>query len=522
MPMAFIEWGVWRPDASGQHPGSCLTAQNVVHAPDGYKLCSGLGTPGASALATASRCQGAASFTDDGGADHWFAGDAADLYHATAGAFLSATWTVVSATTNAYDVGTDDFWEFVVFNNKCLAAGNASASGTPVQFYDMATAVPFADLGNAPHAKHIAVVRDFVVVGNTYDSSDGMKQNRVRWCAKGDETSWTVSAATQADKEDLPDGTVVHRIIGGEYGLIFTNHSVYRMTYEGSPTIFRLDRIVQGIGTFAPQSAIAVGEDVYFYSTQGWAVIRQGAAFERIGAGKVDRYTLNMISQEIYAWDAIYDRSTHCIMWRVPLTNNPGAYAQALVYSLTTGEWTRAHYNNGTDSFLINYWFNGNDGEKFKSDTETGRTVGWYIDNANKLSRVGSEVNQLNEPKLVSREFEVEPGRRAMLTGISPDVVTFQDVGFAGESVTTHQSDGLEAKVHYRESLMATAQSTAAITQYAQSGHATGMDIPVRVHSRFFRVELGNDSGNWITTGGTFDTFTTRGFYCEYKPMGRR
>ena len=39
---------------------------------------------------------------------------------------------------------------------------------------------------------------------------------------------------------------------GGEFGLVFQETSVRRMTYEGPPVVFRIDRIANDIGASVP------------------------------------------------------------------------------------------------------------------------------------------------------------------------------------------------------------------------------------------------------------------------------
>ena len=46
-------------------------------------------------------------------------------------------------------------------------------------------------------------------------------------------------AQTQSDSEDRPDAGWVQRIVGGvEYGLVFQQTAVTRMTYPGLPAVF--------------------------------------------------------------------------------------------------------------------------------------------------------------------------------------------------------------------------------------------------------------------------------------------
>jgi len=52
----------------------------------------------------------------------------------------------------------------------------------------------------------------------------------VQWSALGDESSWTNSATTQADYQDIPDGGSIVGVTGGEFGLIFMDRAIHRMS----------------------------------------------------------------------------------------------------------------------------------------------------------------------------------------------------------------------------------------------------------------------------------------------------
>src|SRR5690606_30942078 len=125
--------------------------------------------------------------------------------------------------------GDEERWEFAQWKNKCLAV---NFSDNPQQIIFGGS--EFSDLTSALKARHIAVIRDFVVMANTNDGVDGNVPSRVRWSAFNDETDWTVSASTLAGSNDLKTAEV-SRIFGGEFGVIFQPGAVWRMSFVGSP-----------------------------------------------------------------------------------------------------------------------------------------------------------------------------------------------------------------------------------------------------------------------------------------------
>jgi hypothetical protein len=103
-------------------------------------------------------------------------------------------------------------------------------------------------------------------------------------------TIWTTGGANSADAQDFPDGGIVRGVAGGEYGIIFQDQAIRRMSYvPGSPIIFQIDRITQDKGLYAPYSIIRAGEIIFFYAGQGFHKIVPGGVPEQIGREKVDR-----------------------------------------------------------------------------------------------------------------------------------------------------------------------------------------------------------------------------------------
>ena len=217
----------WLPDQAGYRNPGLLRALNVLASPSGYApLPSHM--PVSSALTA--RPRGAISVRDGAGNVYQYAGDATKLYRN-----LSNVWTDSSGAT--YTTGANERWEFALWKNKVLAT---NYSDNPQQITLGGTA--FSDLTTALKGKHLAVIRDHVVLGNTSDSTDGAVYHRLRWSAFGDETDWTVDPATLADYRDLRVG-VVERVFGGQYGVVLHSGGVWRMSWVGAPTVFQLDEV---------------------------------------------------------------------------------------------------------------------------------------------------------------------------------------------------------------------------------------------------------------------------------------
>jgi hypothetical protein len=85
------------------------------------------------------------------------------------------------------------------------------------------------------------------------------KPFRIQWSGLNDTTNWT-SGVNSSDFQDFPDGGIVRGVAGGEFGTVFQDQAIRRMSYiPGSPLIFQIERIAQDLGLFAPYSIVRAG-----------------------------------------------------------------------------------------------------------------------------------------------------------------------------------------------------------------------------------------------------------------------
>ena len=214
-------------------------------------------------------------------------------------------------------------WEFAAWKNKILAT---NFDDNPQQITLGATA--FADLTTALKARHIAVVRDFVVLANTFDASRWRRAvaRAVEWVRGRD--GLTVSPSTLSGYQDLKVNKV-ERVFGGEYGVILQQDRVWRMTFAGAPTVWQFDEVVPGIGVIAPGAAAQDGEVIYFLSTKGFFALERGTQATPIGIGRVD---------EFIRTDLDLATSTASVRWR---TRTPsGSIGPIPAPTITAGDRT--------------------------------------------------------------------------------------------------------------------------------------------------------------------------------------
>ncbi len=322
--------GEWTPDMPDLG-STAITAQNVIPWTNAYKSFPSLVTQ---SNALNARCQGATFARDAGSNVYNYAGTASKLYVQAPG---SQNYTDASRLAGgAYATATDDWWEFAAWGATLIAVNGTDSP----QSITLGGANFAALAGSPPIARHVGIIRDFVVLGNV---NDGTHTNRVQWSAINNSTDWTVSATTQADYQDLQgDGGWVQKVVGGEYGIVFQERAVWKMTYVGSPVIFQFDNIERNRGAFAAQSVIGWGNMVFFLAEDGFYVIVGGLPAIPIGAGKVDKTFLNdLLAAFNYRVNAAIDPTNKLVMWAYPgAGSGDGTCTNILIYNWAVKRWS--------------------------------------------------------------------------------------------------------------------------------------------------------------------------------------
>lgn len=296
--------------------------------------------------AITARCQGAYAGVDKDGGVGIFAGDANKLYKLS-----NVTYSDVSRTAG-YTTAADEAWRFCQFGNRVIATNFAD----PVQSYVLGTSSLFQDLSSgAPKARHCALFDPgFLMLGNTLDGVDGAVPNRVWWSAYGDPSSFptigsAAAEAAQSDYNDLPYGGWVNAIlgaVGGAAGMVICETAIYRVDYEGPPTVFRFTCIERQRGTPAPNSVVNAGPFAFFLGSDGF-YLNDGQQSRPIGAGKIDKTFYSDLNQNYF--DRIYatvDPINKLIIVVYPsIASQNGLCDSALIYAWEADRWSKAMIN---------------------------------------------------------------------------------------------------------------------------------------------------------------------------------
>jgi hypothetical protein len=325
-----IVFGEWLPDQPGV-TGAVMEAVNCFPVTNGY-----------------APLREAADYSDASGET---------LLVAFAGKYAGASALFAASATSIYKFDSSDAsldavktsyssveaWDVTQFGSKLIMANGSNV----LQTWDLGGSTTVSALSaSAPTAKYVTVVRDFVVAANV-----GGEESRVYWSDINDETDWTPSTASQSDSQLIPDGGDVTGIAGGEYGLIFLERAVYRMSYSGSPYFFQFDAISRTLGCISNGSIAQFGGLTYFLSDDGFYVC-DGQTVKNIGLEKVNRWFFeNAIpDQLINAVSSTVDPIRKLVIWNFKNTFG-GRYL--LIYSIDLNKWS---YGT-TDIYNLSYGY---------------------------------------------------------------------------------------------------------------------------------------------------------------------
>jgi len=318
MAITRVTFGEWLPDQPGVI-GALTTARNCYPKAVGYgpfpqEVDYSDDAPQALTAAAAAKDTNSITSIYAAGTTRLFKLDTSDF-----------SWDDISATTYSGTSG----WKFTQFGNSLIAANESNT----MQYIDVMSGTTFANIAvDAPKAKFVTVVRDFVVSG--YQTAN---KSRIQWSGINNEKTWTTSATTQADFQDVPDGGFVQGVTGGEFGLVLLERSIVRMSYVGTPLIFQFDNIARNRGCFEPNSVIQWQGITYFLGDDGFYAC-DGQNLKNIGAEKVNRYFFNSLKEsDLGNMSAAIDPINNLVVWGYPSVDTD---YRVLIYHIATGKWS--------------------------------------------------------------------------------------------------------------------------------------------------------------------------------------
>jgi len=461
--MQKIAFGEWLPDQPGV-TGAVTDAKNCYPVANGYAPIKSEAdysdAAGATLLVTF-----AGKF---GGASTLFAASATQIYK-----FDSSDASLDAATTTGYTAV--EGWDVTQFGAKMILANGQDK----LQAWTLNSSTSFANLAAAaPTAKYVTVVRDFVVAAN-----DGTDTSKVYWSDINDETDWTPSAASQSDTQILPDGGDITGLAGGEYGLIFLERAIYRMSYTGSPFFFQFDAISRSLGCISNGSIAQYGNLTYFLADDGFYAC-DGQSTKNIGTEKVNRWFFdNAIPNEIYSgMSATVDPVNKLIIWKF---NNTFGSKYLLIYSIDLGRWSYAETTETSIAYVL-----------------TPSATLEQVDNYN------TSIDALD----ISLDSRVFAGGQLLFAGVSGQKI----IAFSGQPKTASISTGdisvgqsivtLAKPIVDKGSGSVAIASRNNLSDQVEFGTSTAADsenrVSLRSNGKYHRLNLTPTGSNWKTAVG--------------------
>jgi len=336
-----VSFGDWMPDQADLGNMGLTVAENVIPTDGGYVPYVPLVAGSSTAIAGVNGAYPYANSNPTSGAV---------VYGLVAG--NQSTLFIINPLTNVFQtVGgaytSSEYWRFAQFDNVIIGT---NAVDLPQRFTIGSSASVLGSApGTAPAAQHVAVINQFLVLGDLPGSATG--PYTLRWSGINDYDSFpTPNSATaiaqQAGSQIMPaaGGTVTGITNGDQFGIVFQRARVSRMSYAGPPAVFSFDPIDIGRGCFYPNSIVQVGGLAYFASGLGFFVT-DGVSVTSISNEKIDKYFGTLIGASPgTAIVGAVDYDTKCVMWSLNGT-------KILHFNYERKQWSVA---NETSDWLVN------------------------------------------------------------------------------------------------------------------------------------------------------------------------
>lgn len=488
-----VPFSPWMPDIAAYATDASQEALNVIPSASGFRPFPGFSNV---TSAITARAQGAISLRSLSGTIFNFCGDATKLYKMAADGL---SWDDVSRLVGgAYATATDAKWSFAQYGNFVVAVNGNDAP----QVFEMGVSTNFAALGGTPPSAYFTgTIREFAVL-----AKDTTNFNRIRWSAIGDVEDWVASATTLSDYQDFPEGGAIMGFVGGEFGIVFQERAIQRMSFEGPPTAFRFDKITNLLGCRAEGSIAAFENFAFFLGDDGFYMIRGGAEIVPVGNEKVDRWAEeNIDASQLYLMSAAIDpiNKIYCVGFPSVGAGSPNSI---LIYHWPTGQWSRASvthemiYAAATQS---TYTIDGMDaasatidGLPFPVDsrfwTGSGRLLLSGFDTSH---RQGFFSGSALAATVETGDNQLTPGGRSLFRGLRPMI----EGTSATPSLTVGSRDHLTEAVTYGNPMAANAYGF----------------CNARVQARYHRARITIPAASsWKFARGVDDL--------KFSPMGRR
>lgn len=322
------------PDLEAPTPGVITDCDQFIPYASGMEAAPSPTTP-TDVPALAAECRGAVVTTRLDGIRRIFAGTTTKMYELVSGA-----WSDRSRAGN-YSGGADTRWSFAQFGNASLASNKADVM-------QRSLSGAFADIAGAPKAEIVFTVGSFVMALNT-----DFSENCWHCCATNDETSWTPSIATQANRGQLvaTPGALTAGLRLGEYAVAYKTRSIYLGQYVGTPAVWDFLLVPGGEAGCVGKEALCDIDGAHFFVGPDNFWIFDGTRPRSVGDEQRQWFFDQVDPQNIYKTKCVFDRQQNRVTIFYP-SNGSSVCNSAVVFHVKTGKWGRA---NRTVQAALNY-----------------------------------------------------------------------------------------------------------------------------------------------------------------------
>jgi len=313
-------FGPWRPDVNGPGSGFMRTAEGVIPKFEAGGFGYGpypqmVVADGAAALADSPR--GIISVQlPDGSWAVYVATDAA-IYEMQS----DFSFTEIDS---GRDVPDDEDVSFALLGTKLLNTDYDSG----LKAYDIVAGGTNDTVTGAPAARAVFVMKNVVFALGTSTAPRSFANSDI-----GNHSKWTGGAANRGTLED--GGS----LIGGAdlkngFGVMFQESAIRGITFGGSVSAYRVDKVSDGLGCVAQRTIIPWDGRVFWWDTTGPYMMVGGAAPEPIGAGKISDWAAESIGRQNYRYlQGAVDPQRYLAIWRID-------DARLLAYHWLHKEWS--------------------------------------------------------------------------------------------------------------------------------------------------------------------------------------
>jgi hypothetical protein len=324
------------------------------------------------------------------------------------------------------------------------------------------------------------------------------------WSAINDVADWVASSTTLADSQSFPDGGQIMGFVGGEFGIVFLEKGIWRMAFEGPPTVFRFDKIANYLGCRAERSIAAYENLIFFLSDDGPYMIRGGSEIIPIGSDTVDEWIEdNLDANYLYRVSSAIDpiRMIY-VMGFASGSASSGTPDTLIMYHWPTGTWAKAsstHEIIYTAATQTTYTIDGLDalsgtidGLPFPVDSRFYAGSGRFLlSSFNTDHEQGFYTGVAMAALIETGDVQLAPGSKSLLRSIRPMV--------EGTDVT------VSVMIRYRNRLQDSLTDGATV-----AANANGV-CPQRVNARYHRARMTIPAGaDWTKLTGLDDIVATR------------